>query len=215
MLENTERVTKRIGGLMGAREIGRNPKQPIEEVILIGSLAKDMVLLYRDKCKYEKGQLTDEDMDKVTENIRFMLEEIAAAKQGIYEKNAKKIVNPRKGVSLQDKYLERETTSSRVATRDDREPEIVNPLDIVYDIANFENKVYDKLMSGVLKEQGLASIDTAGPDKTAEIKKEVENKMDGVVRNIGLNFLRGSIPGIGKYFMGKATKTVQEYTSGK
>jgi hypothetical protein len=70
-------------------------------------------------------------------------------------------------------------------------------------------------MKEILKQHGVSTIDKVVANEATEIRKETENRMDETVRQIGLNYIRGQVPVIGKHFLNKATKTVEKYINNK
>jgi len=216
MPESLEGVTQKLAGFIGHREAGRIPnlgKAPTERTILAVKDIKDALSIYRRDAKYQKGRLTDNDMNEVTRLARDSSERAAAIGQGFFEKENKKIINPKiGGVEKQEKYKE-ELAPKPIPVKKGAANETVNPKDVIHEIANFENDVYDKVMTGVLEKHNLRSLTEAAPEIREQIKKEAETQMDNIVSGIGMDYLRGQIPIVGKYFSGKAEKAVKEYTT--
>lgn len=221
MAENLDGITQRLAGFIGLREAGKlgseQPlkvgKLPIERTIIGVNEARKGIEVYRKNRKYHRGELTDEDMDKVTELARNVSENTVAINQGVFESKISNTVNLNKvGPTLQADH-EIELGPREIPTRDGKLKETVDPLDVIHEIANFENNVYDGVMRDVLKAHGVSSIDKVVPNEAIEIRREVENKMDETVREIGLNYMRGQVPVVGKHFLEKAIKTIEKYAN--
>jgi len=213
MNESIENIPLRTADLLASREVGKQNAGVLKTTAHSVDTLKDIGVAFMKARKYERGQLSEEDMKGITESFRHQTERTVALRQGAYEKETSQIVNPEKATVLQEEYEDKLNDITELPVGDQQEDESVNTMDIIHEIANFENSVYDQLMSEKLQKKQNQSLEGMSPEDATKIKKEVQEEMDEIVRDIGLNYLRGYIPGpIGNYFRNKAAKSTEKFS---
>jgi hypothetical protein len=207
-IEPQEEITD-LSGLLAAREIPHASNFEVAKYTMPVENLLKLVSIYNGAKKYDRGQLTEDDYQKIIEDTEEIARQTVALNQGKYEKDVSEIVNPAKADGLQYEYEDKLSEPHEIEDNKD-----VEPLNIIHEIANFENKVYDHLMEESLKEHGMRSIEALSEEGRVLIKQEVEKKMEEAVHDIGLSYLRGRIPGlIGKYFNKKADRKLEQILS--
>lgn len=230
MAESLSGVTQRLANLIGAREAGKigadlSPT-PLGRAAMATSVLESR---YQTSKKIDSGRLTKAEIAKVTQSVKGDMELTEAIAQGRFEKEMKDTPDDVEKAQLQRHRIIDLTpieALKEIKVHPNAKVEKLEPLDVVHEIANFENRVFDSIAREILKEKGLTmkdlkksykdetEVDPSILERNRQITVEAQVRMDKIINQIGLDSLRGYIPGpIGKHFRNKVNKTVEKYAS--
>lgn len=163
--------------------------------------------------KYKRGQLSDEEALAIAQKLRENAEGSIAVDQGKYEKEVGNVVNPTKTEGLHDQLdkLVNKAFDAPTGENEENPEETFNlrAVDVIQEMAETENRIYEKILKQKLAEKGKGSMDELNGQERVDVEAETQKEMDEKVRKIGLDFMRGEMAGnnfIGNFFKNKGAK---------